>query len=116
MIDTCSQQSDVTDLTQKKRAQPYKRDSCFGNGEINLSFKTSDVHVPFNVYNFDKRVINGGDFSRQLNDQFAKNFNAANSPVNNMGMTWQYFAASDGYTRYYPALEWQLRDEIQEMF
>ena len=31
-----------------------KRDSCFGNGEINLSFKTSDVHVPFNVYNFDK--------------------------------------------------------------
>lgn len=107
----------VTKMTRHDvTCSTIKRDSCFGNGEINLSFKTSDVHVPFNVYNFDKRVINGGDFSRQINDQFDRNFKAANSPVNNMGMTWQYFAASDGYTRYYPALEWQLRDEIQEKF
>ena len=73
------------------------------------------MHVPFNVYNFDKRVINGGDFSRLLNDQFDKNYKNANNPVNNVGMTWQYFAASDGYTRYYPALEWMLYDKIQEL-
>ena len=57
-----------------------------------------------------KVVLTGANFSRDLDAKFAQNSKDANAK--STGLTWQYFAASDGYTRFYPALEWQRFDSI----
>ena len=82
----------------------------YGNGTIGVTWEQSDVHVPFNVYSMGKVVLTGANFSRDLDAKFAQNSKDANAK--STGLTWQYFAASDGYTRFYPALEWQRFDSI----
>ena len=61
-----------------------RNDSCYGNGEIDITFEVSDVHVPFNVWNFDPNVVNGGDFSKTINNDFALNYKNSK----NAGLTW----------------------------
>ena len=84
--------------------------SSYGNGTIGVTWEQSDVHVPFNVYSMGKTVLTGANFSRDLDAKFAQNSKDANAK--STGLTWQYFAASDGYTRFYPALEWKRFDSI----
>ena len=93
-----------------KKPLAMRNDSCYGNGTIGVTWEQSDVHVPFNVYSMGKVVLTGANFSRDLDAKFAQNSKDANAK--STGLTWQYFAASDGYTRFYPALEWQRFDSI----
>ena len=88
----------------------FRPKSSYGNGTIGVTWEQSDVHVPFNVYSMGKTVLTGANFSRDLDAKFAQNSKDANAK--STGLTWQYFAASDGYTRFYPALEWKRFDSI----
>ncbi|CAG5098051.1 Oidioi.mRNA.OKI2018_I69.XSR.g15348.t1.cds [Oikopleura dioica] len=80
---------------------------CFGDGQINVSFEQSTVHVPFNVYSLSDDVLTTAVYSTGLDKTFTEN--AKNSKV----LSWQYFASSKGLTRFYPGLKWKLEDEIK---
>ena len=79
---------------------------CYGSSDIEISFERSVVHVPFNVYAKDRNVVQGADFSKKLDAIFKANTQKGQT------LSWQYFASNFGYTRFYPALQWRLRDDI----
>jgi len=91
----------------RQRIESLRLNKCFGQGQINVSFEQSTVHVPFNVYSLSDDVLTTASYSTGLDKTFENN--AKNSKV----LSWQYFASSKGLSRFYPGLKWKLEDEIK---
>lgn len=91
----------------RQRIEDLRLNTCFGQGQINVSFEQSTVHVPFNVYSLSDDVLTTASYSTGLDKTFENN--AKNSKV----LSWQYFASSKGLSRFYPGLKWKLEDEIK---
>ena len=96
-----------------KKPLGMKMDSCFGNGSIPVTWAQSDVHVPFNVYSMGNTVLTGANFSSELDSTFDQNWRDSNAK--STGLSWQYFAASDGYTRFYPGKDFHFFFDFREI-
>ncbi|KAL3852948.1 hypothetical protein ACJMK2_016553, partial [Sinanodonta woodiana] len=70
----------------------------FNNILINV--EQSTVHVPTNVYDKSKKILNGVYWSEKMNNQFVENMQNDNT------LKWQYFCSSDGFFRVFPGLTW----------
>ena len=78
---------------------------------MNVSFTQSTVHVPFNVYARKTAVIHGAVISEGLDRTFNENL-GGEGKSGGRTFSWQYFAGADGFTRFFPGLQWKLDDEI----
>ena len=78
---------------------------------MNVSFTQSTVHVPFNVYARKTAVIRGAVISEGLDRTFNDNL-VGEGNSGGRTFSWQYFAGADGFTRFFPGLQWKLDDEI----
>ncbi|GFO15487.1 voltage-dependent calcium channel subunit alpha-2/delta-3, partial [Plakobranchus ocellatus] len=65
-----------------------------------LNRENSSIHVPTNIYDKSRRILNGVNWTTKLTQQFILNRKV--DPT----LTWQYFCSSDGFFRVYPAMQW----------
>ncbi|XP_046457590.1 voltage-dependent calcium channel subunit alpha-2/delta-3-like isoform X4 [Daphnia pulex] len=86
------------ELLENHKALIMSNSLHFGNVGINTS--VSAVHVPTNVYDGAPDVLNGIQWSEQLDRIFMTNYESDPS------LTWQYFGSSTGFMRQYPATKW----------
>ncbi|KAK3765199.1 hypothetical protein RRG08_051823 [Elysia crispata] len=73
---------------------PFKR------GGLGLNQDNSSIHVPTNIYDKSRRILNGVNWTTNLTQQFIQNRKV--DPT----LTWQYFCSSDGFLRVYPGMQW----------
>ncbi|RUS86221.1 hypothetical protein EGW08_006016 [Elysia chlorotica] len=66
--------------------------------KVNYSF--SGVHIPVEIFDGNKDILNGLNWTAALDRQFEKN--AKNDPE----ILWQYFGSQSGFMRTYPATPW----------
>ncbi|GFR87806.1 voltage-dependent calcium channel subunit alpha-2/delta-2 [Elysia marginata] len=69
----------------------------FKSGGFGLNQIHSSIHVPTNIYDKSRRILNGVNWTTNLTKQFIQNMK--DDPT----LTWQYFCSSDGFLRVYPA-------------
>ena len=79
---TVIQRTYFIDIKEDDDSDKYKRlrrplltvdeNKCFGSN-LSISLEKSVVHVPFNVYAEDFNVVQGADFSSQLDKTFQNN-------------------------------------------
>ena len=121
-VNTIIDKNDEDDryVSMRLKIDSMVRNKCYGKGQMNVSFEKSTVHVPFNVYARKESVIIGATMTDNLDQTFSNNLlgrSGRSSPssfasASRQTLSWQYFASSVGYTRFFPGLQWQLRDEI----
>ncbi|KAK3601586.1 hypothetical protein CHS0354_027831 [Potamilus streckersoni] len=78
----------------------------FNNILINMGQST--VHVPTNVFDKSKKILNGVYWSERMNNEFVENMQKDNT------LKWQYFCSSDGFFRIFPGLTWPRRNKKNE--
>ncbi|OQV23305.1 Voltage-dependent calcium channel subunit alpha-2/delta-3 [Hypsibius exemplaris] len=76
----------------------FIKDARFNNEEVNLTF--SSVHVPTNIFNRSPIVLNGIQWSSQLDVIFRRNLE------DDPSLKSQYFGSADGFLRLYPGIKW----------
>ncbi|XP_025106783.1 voltage-dependent calcium channel subunit alpha-2/delta-2-like isoform X3 [Pomacea canaliculata] len=72
--------------------------------EVNFTF--SSVHIPVEIYDGDSDILNGLNWTSQLDEQFMKNLQ------NDRTMLWQYFGSQTGFMRTYPASRWETHGDV----
>lgn len=68
--------------------------------KVNLN--NSNFHVPTNVFNQSKSVIEAIAWAEELNTTFINNYNLDPS------LSWQYFGSATGFMMQYPAINWTM--------
>lgn len=66
----------------------------------NVSHHMSGVHIPIEIWEGDRRILNGLLWSSQLDPVFQEN------AENDSKLAWQFFGSQDGFLRVYPANNW----------
>ncbi|XP_064632640.1 voltage-dependent calcium channel subunit alpha-2/delta-3-like isoform X3 [Lineus longissimus] len=69
---------------------------------VKVNTMNSTVHVPTNVYDRSKPVLDGVAWSEKLDAIFRENFKKDNT------LTWQYFGSATGFFRIYPGVSWRV--------
>ncbi|XP_052779430.1 voltage-dependent calcium channel subunit alpha-2/delta-2-like isoform X2 [Mya arenaria] len=66
----------------------------------------SSVHIPVEIYDGDKEILNGLKWSAALDEVFYENYQ------NDPEILWQYFGSQSGFMRTLPASRWNTGEEV----
>ncbi|GAB6029122.1 Voltage-dependent calcium channel subunit alpha-2/delta-1, variant 2 [Chamberlinius hualienensis] len=67
-----------------------------------VSFSTSGVHIPVDIYDGYPEVLNGLKWTEVLDEVFKEN-----NPENDPQLLWQFFGSKVGFMRVYPVNRWK---------
>lgn len=81
-------------------------DSHFYNIPVNTSY--SSVHIPTNVYDLSRDVVEDIMKTEELDDVFRQNYES------DPALSWQYFGSVTGMLRQYPAMQWKTPDRNEK--
>lgn len=81
-------------------------DSHFYNIPVNTSY--SSVHIPTNVFDLKRDVVEDILKTEPLDDMFRKNYES------DPALSWQYFGSVTGMLRQYPAMQWRTLENEQK--
>ncbi|XP_067204324.1 voltage-dependent calcium channel subunit alpha-2/delta-3 isoform X2 [Linepithema humile] len=82
------------------------QDSHFYNIPVNVSY--SSVHIPTNVYDLSRDVVENIMKTEELDDVFRQNYES------DPALSWQYFGSVTGMLRQYPAMQWKTPDRNEK--
>ncbi|KAK3762798.1 hypothetical protein RRG08_040494 [Elysia crispata] len=68
--------------------------------EKRVNYNFSGVHIPVEIFDGNKDILNGLNWTAALDEQFKKN------AQNDDQILWQYFGSQSGFMRTYPATPW----------
>ncbi|KAI7791674.1 putative voltage-dependent calcium channel subunit alpha-2/delta-1 [Triplophysa rosa] len=86
-----------THLSQNQTTSQFKEDPDF---KRRVSYNTSAVHIPTDIYNGSAIILNELNWTAGLDDVFRKN--KEDDPL----LLWQVFGSATGLARYFPASPW----------
>lgn len=88
------------------REMELTSDSHFYNIPVNTSH--SSVHIPTNVFDLKREVVEDILKTEPLDDMFRKNYES------DPALSWQYFGSVTGMLRQYPAMQWRTLENEQK--
>uniref|UniRef100_A0A3B5BDV9 Voltage-dependent calcium channel subunit alpha-2/delta-1-like n=1 Tax=Stegastes partitus TaxID=144197 RepID=A0A3B5BDV9_9TELE len=74
----------------------------------NVSYNTTAVHIPTDIYNGSTIILNELNWTEALEDVFRKN------KEEDPSLLWQVFGSATGLARYYPASPWTVTSDIPD--
>ncbi|XP_067684840.1 voltage-dependent calcium channel subunit alpha-2/delta-2-like isoform X4 [Haliotis asinina] len=74
--------------------------------EQKVNFSFSSVHIPVEIYDGDLEILNGLNWTAQLDKVFEENYRK------DPEILWQYFGSQAGFMRTYPGSAWKERGEV----
>ncbi|KAK2575608.1 hypothetical protein KPH14_011312 [Odynerus spinipes] len=91
----------------KKNKKVYRQmelspDSHFYNIPVNTNH--SSVHIPTNVYDLSRAVVEDIKKTETLDETFRQNYES------DPALSWQYFGSVTGMLRQYPSMQWRTDD------
>ncbi|XP_071083227.1 voltage-dependent calcium channel subunit alpha-2/delta-2-like isoform X5 [Haliotis cracherodii] len=74
--------------------------------EQKVNFSFSSVHIPVEIYDGDLEILNGLNWTSQLDKVFEENYKK------DPEILWQYFGSQAGFMRTYPGGAWKNRGQV----
>uniref|UniRef100_A0A8C4NBD6 Calcium voltage-gated channel auxiliary subunit alpha2delta 2 n=1 Tax=Eptatretus burgeri TaxID=7764 RepID=A0A8C4NBD6_EPTBU len=94
--------------TEEEQITPtFEEDHAFKQ-PINKNFTA--VHIPTDIYNGSTIILNELNWTANLDKAFKMN------RMNDTSLLWQVFGSATGLTRYYPAAEWQNKQNKVDLY
>ncbi|XP_046583108.1 LOW QUALITY PROTEIN: voltage-dependent calcium channel subunit alpha-2/delta-2-like [Haliotis rubra] len=74
--------------------------------EQKVNFSFSSVHIPVEIFDGDLEILNGLNWTAQLDKVFEENYRM------DPEILWQYFGSQAGFMRTYPGSAWKERGQV----
>nr|KAG5695029.1 hypothetical protein BaRGS_015853 [Batillaria attramentaria] len=98
------EKSDVTYPNAKEMSEDDLEYNSHFQQKVNFNY--SSVHIPVEIYDGEISILNGLNWTADLNEQFKKNYKQ------DPQMLWQFFGSQTGFMRTYPASRWNKRGSV----